>query len=284
MSNLAWLQPPTEMVADNSAAWAWTIAAIIATAISLVLFPALAVRERRMLWIYLIIGGSLCFFLESPGDWLGATWYPYNSPWVFVDVLNRPMPFYLLLTYASYFPLGFWMCYRVLKQGPSFRSIVMLWVGGAIVNCMVEITFTQLGAHNYYGNNPVRIFGLPLYSIIQNGAFPIFGGILLVHAHMYWRGRHELWLIPAIPVGFISFAVCATWPMYLGLNLDLPTPLMWVAAIAAVTLNLVLCLAIFRSAWLRRLQETAQAKLHGEARHRADAQQLDKIPTRVASE
>jgi hypothetical protein len=260
MTNLAWLEPPTELVANNSAGWAWTVTALVATAVSLILFSLLAWRERTLTWIYLLIGGAFCFLLEPVGDWLGATWYPYNSPWVFAEILDRPMPLYLLLTYASYFPLGFWLCYRILKRGPSMRDIIFLWVGGAVVNCLVEITFTQLGAHIYYGNNPVRVFGLPLYSIIQNGAFPILGGILLLYSRLYLRGLRELWLVVMIPLGFITFAVTATWPMYLALNLDVSTPFMWAAAAAAVTLNFGLSMAIFRSRWLRELQETAQVR------------------------
>jgi hypothetical protein len=216
--------------------------------------PILAWRERTWLWIVLLPAGALCFLMEPIGDLLGATWYPPNSTLVFVEILGRPMPLYLLLTYAAYFPLGFWLCYRVLARGPSTRRMLGLWIAGALVNCAVEITFTQTGAHLYYGDNPVRIFGLPLYSIIQNGAFPILGGAVLLYARHNLRGVRSLWLLLIYPLGFLGFAVAATWPMYLALNTQAGPVLTWIAAVAAVTINLLLAAGILFSPWLRNLQ------------------------------
>ncbi|MFI6367675.1 hypothetical protein ACIBG0_33555 [Nocardia sp. NPDC050630] len=251
------VDPPDTLVGHPAAGWAWTVCAAIATVVTLILMPIFARRERTWLWITLVPAGAICFFMESVGDWLGATWYPPNSPLVIGEVLGRPMPFYLVLTYAAYFPLGFWACYQVLKKGPSTARTVGLWIAGGLVNCAVEITFTQTGAHVYYGDNPVRIFGLPLYSIIQNGAFPIMGGAVLLYAKKYLRGRRQLWLLAIYPLGFVGFAVIATWPMYVALNAE-PGPVWtWVAAIAAVTMNLVLAAGILFSPWLRNLQREA---------------------------
>ena len=67
------------------------------------------------------------------------------------------------------------------------------------------------------------------------------------------------------------------------LNLDLPTPWMWVRAAAAASMNFGPRLAIFRSKLLHRLQETARRELADDTTDSAPHHGIDRKTAGVSS-
>jgi hypothetical protein len=241
------VQAPIEMSAHMGGAWAWTYLSIAGVIASFVLMTLRTIRTRQILWLVLIPASAICFFLEPFGDVIGLTWYPADSPWIIGTWMGRPMPAYLLFTYTAYFSLGFYGCYSYLVKSPSVAAIARLWVITTLVNCSLEMTFLQMGVYVYYGNNPSKILGLPLYSMIQNGGAVILGGLLLMWAERTLRGWRSLWLIPAVPGMFVAYAVAGTWPVYVALNSAAEGIWIWLPIAWAVVVCIAIPIAVMRS-------------------------------------
>lgn len=272
------LQPPTDMRVSSTVGWAWTILGIVMVGVTIVMAAVMARRERTWLWLVFVPACGLCLFIEPPADILGATWYATNTPLMLGEIMGRPMPLYVLCMYLAYLPLGFWLCYLILKRGPtSTRTMALMWLAGILANCALEITFTQLDAHRYYGDNPARIFGLPAYSMLQNGALMIFGAALMLWAKERLRGAQVLYLLPIIPGAFFAWLVIQTWPTYVTLNSDTTDLVRYAVAAITVALNFGCGWAGMRSRWLHDLQVRAAAADHGVPRSAATSQSRDSV-------
>lgn len=269
---LAAADPPVDLHVSPAVGSGMNIGMAVAVVVVVVLLTTQAVRDRAWHWVVVIPACSLCGFLEPLFDILGGTWYAADTP-LMADVMGRPIPLYIWLIYASYLPLGFWLCYLVLKRGPvSTKTMLTMWVGGVVGVVAFERMFMiHVHLSVYYGDNPALFLGYPVYSVIQNAALPILGAALVMWAKERLPGARSLLLIPIVPGAFACLLIIQTWPTYVALNSDTAPTVRYAVAVITVALNAGFCGSALFSKWMHDLQTRATAPDHAAGPPRVHA-------------
>lgn len=250
--------------ADHTAALLFVIAIYAGFAATIIWALAKLIRDRERLPLVLVLAGVVAANMEPIGDHVGLIVYAPDVPWFDYWVMGRQMPSFILVGEASYIAFGSYYAYRMLAAGRSlgriaFVSAVLL----GIPEILVEVGWHHWGIISYYGDNPTRILGVPLYSIVQNSTLlPVLGVVAFLGAR-HLRGARQLWLVPAIPAVTIGYIVGVSWPVYEALQSSASALVVWPAA-------LVVCALSIAGAWAA-LQLPAVRQLRDAGAHEAAA-------------
>ncbi|WP_320668729.1 hypothetical protein [Patulibacter defluvii] len=246
--------------ADHTAALVMVIAAFAGVAAALVWALVKLVRGGETLPLVLLAAGVVAANMEPLGDHVGLIVYAPDVPWFDYWLMGRQMPSFIAVGEASYIAFGGYYAYRMLANGRSVGRVVLISaVLVGIPEILVEVGWHHWGIISYYGDNPTRILGVPLYSIVQNSTLlPVLGLVAFLGAE-HLRGVQRLWLLIAVPAVTIGYIVGVSWPVYVAIQSSAAAPIVWAAA-------LVTCAASIGGAWaainypaVRRLREAAAA-------------------------
>ncbi|MCW3017052.1 MAG: hypothetical protein JWO02_4144, partial [Solirubrobacterales bacterium] len=241
--------------ADHTAALAFVIAIYAGFAGALVWAAAKLVRERETLPLVLVLAGVVAANMEPIGDHVGLIVYAPDIPWFDYWVMGRQMPSFILVGEASYIALGSYYAYRMLERGRSLREIGFISaVLVGIPEILVEVGWHHWGMISYYGENPTRIFGIPLYSIVQNSTLlPVLGVVTFMGAR-HLRGARRLWLVLALPAATIGYIVGVSWPVYEAIQSSASAPVVWLAALVTCVASVGASFVVLQLPELRDLR------------------------------
>jgi hypothetical protein len=220
-----------------------------------------AARRREHLPLVLVAAGVVAANLEPLGDHVGLIVYAPDVPWFHYWVMGRQMPSFILVGEASYVAFGSFYAYRMLADGRSLRHLAFVSaVMVGIPEILVEVLWHHWGIIAYYGDNPTRILGVPLYSIVQNSTLlPVFGVATFLVAH-YLRGRDRLWLVLVVPCVTIGYIVGVSWPVYLAIQSSAPAAVVWIAAAVTCVASVGATYAALQLPVLRELRAQRAAR------------------------
>lgn len=244
--------------ADHRAALIFVIAIYAGFAAGVVWALVKLVREREVLPVVLLVAGVIAANMEPLGDHVGLIVYAPDVPWFHYTVMGRVMPSFILVGESTYVAFGSYYLYRLLNQGRSLRDIAFVSaVLVGIPEIIVEIGWQHWGIISYYGDNPTRIFGIPLYSMVQNSTLlPVFGVVtLLAVAHL--RGARVLWLLIAIPGVTIGYIVGVSWPVYLAIQSSAPALVTWLCAVVVCAASIAATYAALQLPMVRELRRSS---------------------------
>lgn len=230
---------PPVLDSDHTAALAMVIALYAGFGLAVLWALVKLVREREVLPAVLVVGGLIACNAEPLGDYTGQIVYAPDIPWFDYEILGRQMPSFILVGLASYVAVGGYYAYRFIADGRSMRDIVIvcaLWVG--IPEVAMEMLWHHWGVIAYYGDNPTRILGVPLYTIVQNSTLlPVYGvGVYL--GAKYLKGWKVLWMIIVMPTITIGYIVGVSWPVYQAIGSSAPAGVVWLAAAWVITASI----------------------------------------------
>lgn len=223
-------------------------------------------RRGDVLPLLLLASGVLAANLEPLGDHVGLIVYAPNIPWFHYWVMGRRMPSFILVGESTYVALGSYYAYRMLDRGRSLGRVA--FVSAALVGIpeiVVEVLWHHWGMIAYYGHNPTRILGIPVYSIVQNSTLlPVFGFTTLI-ATRHLRGAQRLWLLLVVPCVTIGYIVGVSWPVYLAIQSSAAAPITWAACLVTCTASLASCYAVLQSQPVRERRLAAAASANPAA-------------------
>jgi hypothetical protein len=244
---------------DHTAALVFVVAIYAGFAAALVWAAAKHVRERETLPLVLVLAGVVAANMEPIGDHVGLIVYAPDIPWFDYWVMGRQMPSFILVGEASYIAFGSYYAYRMLASGRSLGRIAFVSaVLVGIPEILVEVGWHHWGMISYYGENPTRILGIPLYSIVQNSTLlPVLGVVTFLGAR-HLRGAHVLWLVLALPAATIGYIVGVSWPVYEAIQSSADAPIVWAAALVTCVASVAASYAALQLPELRALRAGAE--------------------------
>ncbi|MGH8195670.1 MAG: hypothetical protein ACREQ8_14915 [Woeseiaceae bacterium] len=245
---------PTHLLANQTASWIFLAFTAVAFAATLLWALRRAIVSADRLPLILLAGGVLCGFLEPMGDILGATYYPTNTPLLVWEMFGRQIPLFVFVGEGMFFATAVYGAYRLYLAGTSIQKLISFMLLFSAFDAAMEMTSIHFNVMTYYGNNPVLVLGLPLYSIVQNGALAIVLGWIVLILSSKLKGEQAVWIAPLIPLAFGLQALVTTWPMYLGLNSEFSTTTMLALGLLATAANLALPLYVLNSRRVRDLR------------------------------
>lgn len=245
-----------ELSANMTVAWVSIVAAYAAAAAALVWAIWKLARHKEALPLVLVMAGLIAANIEPLGDFVGAIVYANKIPWFGYTVMGHRMPAFILVGAMPYVAIGGYLAYRYLLNGRSLRDILLLsavYVG--IPEIIIEAVWHHYGIIAYYGDNPTRVFGIPLYSIVQNTTLLPVYGVIIYFAARYLSGARILWLVLFIPATTIGYIVGVSWPAYQAVQSSAPAPVVWLAAAIVIVTALAGTYLALQIPELRQLRE-----------------------------
>ncbi|MGL6235687.1 MAG: hypothetical protein ACRC20_10110 [Segniliparus sp.] len=249
-----------ELHANQAIAWLMIVAGYATAAITAAWAVWKLVKDRELLPLVLVAAGLVAANIEPTGDLVGSIVYANDIPWFGYTVMGHRMPAFILVGAMPYVALGGYLAYRYLLAGRSLRDILLLsavFVG--LPEIVLEIALHHWGIIAYYGANPTRIGGIPLYSIVQNTTLLPVYGVVVYFAAKYLTGPRIWWLLLFIPATTIGYIVGVSWPAYQAVQSSAPAAVTWLAALAVIATSIASAYALLQIPELRDIRERRAA-------------------------
>ena len=231
--------PPVDMVMppvnDTIATADFVLLAIVAFFV---------VRETRrtnsMVPIFILLGAALSSMQEPIYDIVGAVWYPHHGAAAYTRAFNVSIPMWLIPGYAWYIGgLGNFM-YRKIRDGVTPGKLYLYYFLFWVANFLLEMPGLNLHIYQYYGEQPFKVLGFPLWMAMTNALMPLMIGALFNSLRDVLVGPTALLTIVIIPMVVGATQIAAGWPTWLALNNGSSS----VGTHVAATLSLGLALSI----------------------------------------
>jgi hypothetical protein len=210
--------PPVSMVMPPSA----NIAIAIINYTVLLLVALFMVREARRtrsaLPIFCFLGGCTASLMEPIYDIVGLVWYPQYGPAPLFRFFNVSVPLWLLPAYGWFITGQGYFIYRKFQTGLAANQLWMFYGLFWLADLLLEVPGLTMHIYAYYGPQPFKIFGFPLWMAATNALMPLVLGATLISFQDTLKGW-RVWiaapLVPAV-IGFCQIA--PGWPIWLALN------------------------------------------------------------------
>lgn len=242
--------------ADQTFAWIIVVGLYAGFAAAVVWAALLWFRRREAVPAILVVAGVIAANIEPLGDHVGSIVYAPDIPWFDYTVMGRQMPSFILVGLASYVACGSYYAYRMLEAGRSMRDIVLICaVLVGIPEVLMEVAWHHWDVIAYYGDNPTRILGIPLYTIVQNSTLLPVYGVATFLAVRHLAGRQRLWIIVLVPTVTIGYIVGVSWPVYQAVQSSAPALVTWLAALWTCAASIWISYAALQHPEIKALRE-----------------------------
>lgn len=235
--------PPPITEAGPLAAWLLLGVAIASVVGALVYGIGLMVDRQRenatLFW--LITAGALVvfsFYVEPWLDFIGATTYLTNVIDPVVTIVDRPIPWHVVLTYTGGIGVATMTAYLIIVQGRPAR-VLFAWAAFiSIAECVGEMISCHYGVMLYYSNDAL-VFGVPMPSLVQNGGMFVIIGWVLAAMLPHLHGWRRIVVVPFVaPAVYLAYTLLCTLPSYYAIHNDASPAVSWTLAIVSTALNL----------------------------------------------
>jgi hypothetical protein len=251
-------QPPVEGVAPHASTLFFNVFIFIPLAIALIVAIRHIKQGKGPLLLYCIIGGAFAATLEPVVDVLGLVYLKENGAVGTFTVLDRTLPVYICFVYPWYVGgLGYLGC-RLFQGGITRKALFQLWALDCVIDVFLETPGILAKTYSYYGHQPFKVLGFPLWWGFVNPIMPMVAGAMIYRLLPHLRGWKLLAVIPILPMADGLANGATAWPMWITLNQqDVPYVVTYLAAF--VTLGLALY-----SVWIISLVVARPAEEIGE--------------------
>jgi hypothetical protein len=231
------IQPPVAMPMPTGFYWMFLVMCAIPFIAFLVFSLWVAARHRMYLPLLLMASGLVAVGWEPILDVLGNCWFPDGGPsTTLFTSLGRPMPMFVPFAYGWFLgAFALWFLPRFYKGG-SFQSLVRGWLILGVVNIVLESPAVIADVYIYYGDQPLNLWGFPLWWPICNALSPMVAAFLLYKLMPHLSGWRMLGVVLIIPIAMGIAYGTTTWPVFMTINTDLPYALKTVAALVSIGL------------------------------------------------
>jgi hypothetical protein len=237
VSESAFLDPGAPLTGASATVF-WIFAS--ATTVMVVTSVVIAAREtmRMRVALPLVIFASAALWLPNEPfiDTILGFQYAADAPATMFTLAGRELPISVLGVGAMFF-IFTWLIYRLILAGASRTTIVAVAVVAGIIDWPLEWLAIHHHVFEYYGDNPSRILGLPLTSMVQNCFLYVFMASVLVLCAPYIKGWRSLLFLPVIPGCYYADALLCTWPAYIALHAGWPAAIFVPLAIVSAAMN-----------------------------------------------
>lgn len=219
------------------------------------------VRGRGPLLLVLLAAGAITYFNEPIDDLLGLVWHPRPGQWVALNTFG-PVPVWGVFVYVALFGGIPYLMWRAFRRAVTPRR-VWLWIGVFwLADIAVEIPAINSGMYQYYGDPPMKVFGLPLYWFAINIGGPIETAVVLLVAGGAFTGWRMLALLPIPMILDAAGSVGTGWPIFSALHAESSMLVKYLAAFATI----VIAVTILHLTIQYAAKRTAECASAGPAR------------------
>jgi hypothetical protein len=244
MNHSGFLDPPTPLTgASSTVFWIFASATMLMVAGSVAVALRETVRLRSALPLIVLVSATLWLPNEPFIDTVLGFQYASDAPATMFTLAGRVIPL-SVLGVGAMFAMFTWFLFRLIEGGASRGRIVAVCVVAGVIDWPLEWMAIHWNVFEYYGDNPSRILGLPLTSMVQNCFLYIVMACVLVLAAPHLKGWRALLFLPVLPGCYYAVALLCTWPHYLALHAGWPDGVFWPLTLVAAAANAYIPLAL----------------------------------------
>lgn len=239
--------PPGDVVSNPPAVeLTFTLACAAVVVIGLV---AMLVHWRRSgspVGVLVLVGGMLACVQEPMVDTLGNMYIP-PSHYTLFTTYGREMPWFAPFGYGLYFGIPMFLYIRAAQRGAGRAYFQKLFAGSFALEMVFELIAVNGNFYTYYGEQPFRLFGLPLHWMTLNMAAAWVAGAAVYKALPHLAG----WRMAAVPLITLCCVTCSYyaqgWPIFSVLHASAPSPVLaGVASLATAVLGVAIMQTMIR--------------------------------------
>ncbi|QIS04226.1 hypothetical protein F5X71_19510 [Nocardia brasiliensis] len=254
--------PPPVTEAGPLAAWLLLGVGLASVLASLVYAAGLALardRENAKLFWLITLGALVVFsfYVEPWMDVIGATTYMTNVFDPVVTIVDRPIPWHVVVAYTGGIGVATMGAYLLIRNGRPARELFGWAAFISVTECLGEMISCHYGVMLYYDNKAL-VFGVPMPSLIQNGGMFVLIGATLAALLPRLHGWRRAVVVPFVaPAVYLAYTLLCTLPSYYAIHNDASTAVSWGLSIVSTALNLGAVIAAAYAPTVVRLRTEA---------------------------
>jgi len=175
-------------------------------------------KTKSALPLLCLAGGAVSCLQEPIYDVLMCVWYPQYGQVPLFRNFDISVPLWLLPAYAWYISGQGYFMYRQFQKGLSVQRLWMFYLLFYVSDLVLEAPGLMLHIYDYYGPQPLKIFGLPLWMAAANAVMPILLGITYKSLGHILRGWAIWMAAPLVPVIIGCSQISTGWPTWFALH------------------------------------------------------------------
>jgi hypothetical protein len=192
--------------------------------------------KRSAVLLFCCIGGIFCNAIEPFWDVMGHLHFNRGNTVVFRAFAQVAFPIdyplWAVLLYIQFGGFQCWVFYLMLKHGASSRTFWTVAAWQVTANGVIEIPLINAKVYQYYGDQPFRLLGFPLWWVFTNFG-ELFGAVLLFLLIKRFGSKAAVSAIFIVPAAFGAWELWTGWPVYAALNFDTPSAVKYLAALVS---------------------------------------------------
>ncbi|WP_041254170.1 hypothetical protein [Frankia sp. EAN1pec] len=214
--------PPVDLSAPAGLSWAFTIVCLTFLLAALVYVGWLARRGESM-GIVMLVGGLLASSFEVFADYVGLLWFADDNVAITINLMGRHVPLYVVVGYVFFFGLQAYIDFRAISLGLSAKYFVYSFGFAWLFDFGLQATGATFDLYHYYGNNPFRVFGAPVWWFTIDGIAPMLIALLLFVLRYRLTGWGRLLPIFVVPATYAGWNGATGLPIFVALNSNYDT-------------------------------------------------------------
>jgi len=175
-------------------------------------------KTRSFLPVFCLLGGAIASLMEPLFDVMICVWYPQYGQTPLYRFFNISVPYWLLPAYMWTISGQGYLMYRKFQSGISMNQLWLWYLFFYAVDLFLEGPGLMLHIYDYYGPQPMKIFGLPLWMAATNAVMFVLVGAAYRAVQEVLRGP-RIWIATAlVPVVVGASQISAGWPVWLAFH------------------------------------------------------------------
>jgi hypothetical protein len=176
--------PPTSIPANVWASHLMSCIFAVCT-IAILLYGLVNIRQHKgRIILVMLAAGLLTTVCEPILDVLEACYHPEIHQTVVFELMGRQMPLWVVLGYGFYYGVLSTIIYLAYEHGVTRLQVFLLFLIPVIVDIAQEEFMLRAHLYYYYGNQPLRLFGVFSYSWPPINAIGEFVGVTAAYLLM----------------------------------------------------------------------------------------------------
>ena len=147
-----------------------------------------------------LVGGGIACLFEPIVDTLGLCYIREGAALTTFSSMGRDFPLFINFVYIWYVGGLAYLAYRIFSNGVTVKGLFQLYAMDVCINIFLESPGVLMGAYEYYGPQPVNLWGLPLWWVFVNPIMPLTAGALIYRLKPFLPGWRIALVIPFIPM------------------------------------------------------------------------------------
>ena len=230
---------PRHLVMPQQTEMIFTTICGVGLILSLV-YMALQIRKRGdLVPLYAYVGAALAFLYEPFADYMVLVYFPEQGQLTAIDVVDRRVPWFMFFSYVWYIAPFAVFFLNWVEKGITRSAWWGLFVLALVLGTLFEELGIYLGLWTYYGEQPFRLLGLPLWIPFGFMCF-VYGYAALVHGVVNNLPKNVHWIIaPAGPLTISGVHVATALPATSALYSTSDTVWLYVWATVSILLSMM---------------------------------------------